>query len=146
MFIPNITALLGFGFRNTYFLFQGKYYEYIQGAAMGTSLSPIVIKLFIKDFKIRTISTSSATPDYGEGRWMIPLSSRKFKTETNSWSISILLNPISSSPHRRLDQIDPCPLWTPWSHLNQMEPCLQQCIENQPIQINIYIGTDTTIC
>ena len=36
MSIPHITTLLEFCLKNTYFLFQGKYYEQVQGAAMGS--------------------------------------------------------------------------------------------------------------
>ena len=40
MSIPQITSLLEFCLTNTYFLFQGKYYEQVQGAAMGSPISP----------------------------------------------------------------------------------------------------------
>ena len=40
MSIPQITSLLEFCLTNTYFLFQGKYYEQVQGAAMGSLLAP----------------------------------------------------------------------------------------------------------
>ena len=40
MSIPQITSLLEFYLNNTYFLFQGKYYEQVLGAAMGSPISP----------------------------------------------------------------------------------------------------------
>ena len=40
MSIPQITSLLEFCLTNTYFLYQGKYYEQVQGAAMGSPLAP----------------------------------------------------------------------------------------------------------
>ena len=40
MSIPQITSLLEFCLTNTYFLFWGKYYEQVQGAAMGSPISP----------------------------------------------------------------------------------------------------------
>ena len=40
MSIPQITSLLEFCLSHTYFLFQGKYYEQVQGAAMGSPIQP----------------------------------------------------------------------------------------------------------
>ena len=40
MSIPQITSLLEFFLTNTYFLFQDKNYEQVQGAAMGSPISP----------------------------------------------------------------------------------------------------------
>ena len=40
MSIPQITSLLEFCLTHTYFLFQGKYYEQVQCAAMGSPLAP----------------------------------------------------------------------------------------------------------
>ena len=42
MSIQNILDLLEFCLCNTYFLFQGQYYEQTQGAAMGSPLSPVL--------------------------------------------------------------------------------------------------------
>ena len=40
MSIPQIVTLLEFCLKNTYFLFQGKYYEQVHGAAMGALSVP----------------------------------------------------------------------------------------------------------
>ena len=40
MSIPQIITLLEFCLTNTYFLSQGKYYEQVQGGAMGSPISP----------------------------------------------------------------------------------------------------------
>ena len=37
--IHHIFTLLEFCFKNTYFLFQGRYYEQVYGAAMGSPMS-----------------------------------------------------------------------------------------------------------
>ena len=52
MSIPQIVTLLEFCLKNTYFLFQGKYYEQVHGAAMGSPISPIKANLFMEEFKI----------------------------------------------------------------------------------------------
>ena len=43
-------------------MFQGKYYEQVQGAAMESPISPVVANLFMEDFKARALSTSSNLP------------------------------------------------------------------------------------
>ena len=43
--VQNITELLGFCMHNTYFSFQNKFYEQIEGVAMGSPISPIVANL-----------------------------------------------------------------------------------------------------
>ena len=42
MSIQQIVQLLEFCLTNTYFLFQGKYYKQVQGAAMGSPISPLI--------------------------------------------------------------------------------------------------------
>ena len=48
MSIPQIITLLEFCLTNTYFLFQGKYYEQVQGAAIGSPISPLIAKIFME--------------------------------------------------------------------------------------------------
>ena len=42
MSIQNIATCLDFCLKNTYFLFQGKFYEQAHGAAMGSPISPLI--------------------------------------------------------------------------------------------------------
>ena len=53
MSIPQIVSLLEFCLKNTYFLFQGKYYEQVHGTVMGSPVSPLIAKLFVEEFKVR---------------------------------------------------------------------------------------------
>ena len=48
MSIQQIITLLEFCLRNTYFLFQGKYYEQVHGVAMGSPISPLITNLFME--------------------------------------------------------------------------------------------------
>ena len=48
--IENIICLLEFCLNSTYFSFQGKYFEQLEGDAMGSSLSPIVANLYMEYF------------------------------------------------------------------------------------------------
>ena len=42
MTVNHITCLLEFCLKHTYFTFLGRYYEQMEGAAMGSPISPIV--------------------------------------------------------------------------------------------------------
>ena len=61
MSINNIMELLEFYLCNSYFLFQGKFYEQTKGAAMGSPVSPLVANLFMEDFEHRAL-TSAVNP------------------------------------------------------------------------------------
>ena len=45
------------GVTNTYFLFQGKYYEQVQGAAMGSPISPLIANIFMEEFEVKALSS-----------------------------------------------------------------------------------------
>ena len=57
MSIPQITFLLEFCLTNTYFLFQGKYYEQVPGAAMGFPISPLIANIFMEEFEVKALSS-----------------------------------------------------------------------------------------
>ena len=48
MAVGDIILLLEFCLKNTYFSFQGQFYEQVEGAAMGSPISPIVANLYIE--------------------------------------------------------------------------------------------------
>ena len=60
--VNNITCLLEFCLTSTYFTFQEKFYEQVEGAAMGSPISPIVAYLYMEDFEMRAINTASQPP------------------------------------------------------------------------------------
>ena len=59
--VQNIIQLLGFCLHNTYFSFQGQFYEQVQGAAMGSLVSTTVANLYMKHFERNALS-SATTP------------------------------------------------------------------------------------
>ena len=62
MAIQHIISLLEFCLRSTCFVFQGQYYDQIEGAAMGSPLSPIVANIFIEDFETKALETAPHPP------------------------------------------------------------------------------------
>ena len=58
----NIIELLDFCLRNTYFIFQGVFYQQIKGAAMGLPVSPIVANIFMEAFEARALATAVHPP------------------------------------------------------------------------------------
>ena len=60
--IPNSMSLLSLCLISTFFTFQGMYYNQVNGAAMGSPLSPVVANLFIEDFKTRALNSSPNPP------------------------------------------------------------------------------------
>ena len=62
MSIQNIMDLLEFCLCNTYFLFQGNYFEQTQGAAMGSPVSPVLANLYKESFEDRALSSAVNPP------------------------------------------------------------------------------------
>ena len=62
MSIQQITTLLKFCLTNTYFLFQGKYYEQVLGVVMGSPISPLIANQFMEEFEVKALSTCSHPP------------------------------------------------------------------------------------
>ena len=62
MSIDHITTLLEFCLRSTTFVFQGQYYQQMEGAAMGSPLSPIVANIFMESFEQQALDTSPHPP------------------------------------------------------------------------------------
>ena len=70
MTVNHITCLLEFCLRSTYFTFQGKYYEQLEGAVVGSPISPIVANLYMKDFEVKARNTSPHPLQCGKDLWM----------------------------------------------------------------------------
>ena len=62
MSIKHIIDLPEFCLRSTYFTYQGKYYKQVEGAAMGSPISPIVANLYMENFELRALNTSPSPP------------------------------------------------------------------------------------
>ena len=62
MEVEHNISLLEFCLKTTYFQFQGRFYEQISGAAMGSAISLIVDNLFMEDFEVKAINTAQNPP------------------------------------------------------------------------------------
>ena len=58
MEVGDIIHLLEFCLKNTYFSFQGQFYEQVEGAAMGSPVSPIVANLYMEYLEQKALSTA----------------------------------------------------------------------------------------
>ena len=64
MTVNQISCLLEFCLTTTYFTFQGKMFEQVKGAAMGSPISPIVANLFMEDLEIKALTTAPTAPTF----------------------------------------------------------------------------------
>ena len=62
MSAKHIMDLLEFCLRSTYFTFRGKFYEQVEGAAMGSPISSIVANLYMESFEVRALQWSPNPP------------------------------------------------------------------------------------
>ena len=62
--------LLEFCLHNTYFSFQNKFYEQVEGAAMGSPISLIVANLYMEYFEGKALKSAANPPWYGIGLWI----------------------------------------------------------------------------
>ena len=130
MSIKYITTLLDFCLRNTYFLFQGKYYEQVHWAAMGLPISPIMANLFMEEFETKAINSATQPPklwlSYVDDTFVIQSAkcSNQFPQHINS-----------IDPHIQFTQETPntdgiIPFLDILFHLDQTIPCLLQFTGN----------------
>ena len=62
--VSDIILLLEFCLKNTYFSVQGKFYEQVEGAAMGSPVSPIVANLYMEYLEQKALKHCSTPPRF----------------------------------------------------------------------------------
>ena len=62
--IDDIILLLEFCLKNTYFSFQGQFFEQVEGVAMGSPVSPIVANLYMEYLEQKALSTAPHPPRF----------------------------------------------------------------------------------
>ena len=84
--IDDIILLLEFCLKNTYFSFQGQFFEQVEGAAMGSPVSPIVANIHMENLEQKTLSTAPHPLGSGAGMWMTLLLSTRKPTNKASYN------------------------------------------------------------
>ena len=112
--IDDIILLLEFCLKNTYFSLKGQFFEQVEGAAMGSPLSPIVANLYMEYLEQKALSTAPhPPPGFGAGLWMTPLSfTRKPINKASSNILTVLTLPLNLQ-WRTTRRMAPSPSWTP---------------------------------
>ena len=64
MEVSDIILLLEFCLKNTYFSFQDQFYEQVEGAAMGSPVSPIVANLYMEYLEQKALTTAPIPPRF----------------------------------------------------------------------------------
>ena len=85
--VQNIIEPLGFCLHNTYFYFQNKFYEQVEGAAMGSLVSPIVANMYMEHFEREALRSASHPLGVGIGLWMTLGSTRNRLISNFFWII-----------------------------------------------------------
>ena len=141
MSICQITSLLEFCLTQTYFLFQGKYYQQTQGATMGSPISPLMANIFMEEFEVKALQSLPNPPSL----WL------RFVDDT------FVINKAEHSQGPTPTHKQPGPTHTVHSGAHTTwittlpghschNPTTQppQCIGNQHTQTNTFTGTATT--
>ena len=144
MSIPQIVTLLEFCLKNTYFLFQVKFYEQVHGAAIGSPISPLIVHLFIKKFEVKALSSCPHPPSL----WL-RFVDNTFVTTTAEHSKTLLQHINSQDPHILFMAEEPSqqgtlPFLDTLVTYNPTTLSQLQSTENQHTQTNTYTGTAIT--
>ena len=79
--VQNIMELFGFCLHNTYFSFLNKFYEQVEGVAMGSPISPIVANLYMEYLKEKHLNLLQIPPQvwyrFVDDTWVIQKQSSK---------------------------------------------------------------------
>ena len=142
--IPDIITLLEFCLKNIYFLFQGKYYKQVHGAAIGSPISPLIANLFMEEFEVKALALLHTPPVSGLGLLMTFMSSKRQNTANYFYSTSTHRTLTDSSQWMNPTKMDHVHSWTPKFHQAPTTPSSPHFTGNQHIQTNIYTGTVST--
>ena len=146
MTIKQIISLLEFCLNSTSFVFQGQYYQQMEGAAMGSPLSPIVANIFMENFEKEAMETAPLSPSlwtrFVDDTFVILESQHKdeFFHHINSLDDNIKFTAETTKADGSIPFLDT--LITPQSAGN-LKP---KYSESPLTQTNIFSGTATMPC
>ena len=144
MSIQQIVILLELCLKNTYFLFQGKFYKQVQGAAIGSPISPLIANLFMEEFEVKALSSCPHPPSL----WL-QFVDDTFVTTKAEHSKSLLQHINNQDPHiqftvEETSQQGTIPFLDTLVIMQPNNTLPLQSTESQPTQTNTYIGIATT--
>ena len=108
MSVNNIICLQEFCLKSTYFTYQGQHFEQLEGAAVGSPISPIVANVCMENFEEKAISTAPHPPYFWKRYVDDTLTILESSQKEPSW-ITSLLTSISSLPVKNKGKMDPYP-------------------------------------
>ena len=141
--VSDIILLLEFCLKNTYFSFQDQFYEHVEGAAMGSPVSPIVANVYMEYLEQKALSTAPHPLGSGTGLLMTKVSSTRRSTNKTSFNTSTVLTLPSGLQWRTTRRMGPSPSWTPLSNQRLMVAYPLLCTGNPHIQTSTYSGIVT---
>ena len=112
MKVEQTISLLEFCLKTTYFQFQGRFCQQLQGAAMGSPIRSIVANLFMEDFETEAINTTQYPPrickKYVDDTCVVIDSARKeeFLEHINSINPHIQFTAEDAKPDRSIPFLD----------------------------------------
>ena len=142
MSVSHITSLLEYCLRSTYFVFQGEYYAQLEGAAMGSPLSPIIANIYMEEFETKALSTAPNPPTlwkrFVDDTYVVIQTSHKeeFFNHINSIEESIQFTAEDTQADGSLPFLDV--LVTP-----QTDGTLSTCVYRKPTHTNQYLQWDS---
>ena len=142
MKVEHITSLLEFCLKTTYFQFQGRFYEQLHGAAMGSPISPIVANLYMEDFETKAISSAVLPPSmwkrFVDDTFVVIESSRKeeFVDHINNMDPHIQFTTEDAKPDGSLPFLDTIVLIQP-------DNSLLTSVYRKPTHTDLYLQWDT---
>ena len=139
--VKDIFLLLEFCLKNTYFSFQDQFYEQVEGVAMGSPVSSIVVNLYMEYLEQKALSTALHPLGFGTGLWMTHFSSTRKSINRTSYNTLIVLTLPSGLQWRTTRRMALSPSWTPLSNQRLMVAYLSLCTGNLCIQNSTYSGT-----
>ena len=123
-----------------------KTFEWVEGVAMGSPVSPIVANLYMEYLEQKALSTAPHPPSSGAGLWMTPLSSIRKSINMTSYNTLTVLTLLLGSQWSTTRRMGPFPSWTPLLNQRLMVAYPSLCTGNLLIQTITYSGIATTAC
>ena len=113
MSVWDIVFLLEFFLKNTYFSFQGQFYEQVEGTAMGLPIHPIAAKLYMEYFGKKALSTASHPPQVMEPVYGDTFVIQKEENKQNSYNTSTVLTQPYNLQWKATRKMVSSPSWIP---------------------------------